>query len=500
MHAQSPIRGSLDKAGLHTRAICTHTLSDLPPATRRHVFAIVSASHRSSLGDLMHPLHALVVDDDADFLAGLTELMRGEGFSVDTASSISQAHALLVQRTPTLIIADLMLPDGNGMDLVREAEGSHNPDIVVVSGEATIDTAIEAVRLGALDYLTKPIDQPRLRTVLAHVRRSRELLQVVGSLRGELRRLGRFGPLVGTSPAMQKVYDLISRVAPTDASVLTMGESGTGKELVAQAIHGHSRRRTAPFVAINCGAMPAALIESELFGHERGSFTGATQLRRGHFERADGGTLFLDEITEMPIDLQVKLLRALETGTVMRVGADKTTPVDVRIIAATNRPPEVAVRDGKLREDLLYRINVFPIAMPPLRERSSDVVMLAEHFLDELNQSNNASKVLSEGSRVRLARHHWPGNVRELKNEMHRAFIMSEGVIEVAVGTGERVPATVNDGPSRNISIGSSLADVEQQVILATLEHCENDKRRAADVLGVSLKTLYNRLNVYKAV
>ena len=299
---------------------------------------------------------------------------------------------------------------------------------------------------------------------------------------------------------MQKVYDLITRVAPTDASVLTMGESGTGKELVAQAIHDHSRRRTAPFVAINCGAMPAALIESELFGHERGSFTGATQLRRGHFERAHGGTLFLDEITEMPIDLQVKLLRALETGTVMRVGADRTTPVDVRIIAATNCPPEIAVRDGKLREDLLYRINVFPIAMPPLRERSSDVVMLADHFLDELNRANNASKTLSEGSRVRLARHPWPGNVRELKNEMHRAFIMSEGVLEVAVGASERIPVVVSDGPSRNIRIGSSLADVEQQVILATLEHCENDTRRAADVLGVSLKTLYNRLNVYKAV
>ncbi len=463
----------------------------------------------------MPSMHALIVDDDADLLASLAEVIKAEGFEVSTAMSVADAREKLCTLTPALIITDLTLPDGNGMELVREAAGDQNPDVLVVSGEASIDSAIEALRLGALDYLTKPIDHPRLKSVLAHVQRARELTQVVGSLRGELRKLGRFGPLIGGSRAMQQIYDLITRVAPTDASVLVVGESGTGKELAAQAIHDHSRRRTGPFVGINCGAMPAALIESELFGHERGSFTGATQLRRGHFERASGGTLFLDEITEMPIDLQVKLLRALETGTVMRVGGDKTTRVDVRIIAATNCMLETAVRDGKLREDLMYRLNVFPIAMPPLRDRSSDVVKLAEHFLEELNRAEGTSKRFSDASRERLVQHSWPGNVRELKNEVHRAFIMAEDTIHVTAPTGESPSVGVantengassastsstSGGPIRNIRIGTSLADIEREIILATLEHCGNDKRRAAEILGISLKTFYNRINVYKAV
>ena len=445
-------------------------------------------------------LHALIVDDDPDFLPSLSEVIQAEGFSVAGAASLEAARARMAEQTPALIITDLVLPDGSGMDLVREAEGAQHPDVLVVSGEATIDSAIEALRLGALDYLTKPIDHPRLRTVLAHVQRARELKAEVGTLRGKLRRLGRFGPLIGASTAMQRIYDLITRVAPTDASVFIAGESGTGKELVAQAIHEHSRRHAGAYVAINCGAMPPALIESELFGHERGSFTGATQQRRGHFERASGGTIFLDEITEMPIDLQVKMLRVLETGTVMRVGGDTTTRIDVRVVAATNRPPEEAVKDGKLREDLLYRLNVFPIVMPPLRERSGDVVMLADYFLEQLNQEHGTSKTLSDASRQRLTTPDWPGNVRELKNEIHRAFIMSEDVIETLTAPVERSTAAAPAGPARTIRIGSSLAEVERQLILATLEHCEGDKRRAAEILGISLKTLYNRLNVYEAV
>jgi DNA-binding NtrC family response regulator len=445
-------------------------------------------------------LHALIVDDDPDFLASLQSVIEAEGLTVTGASSLSEARAALAESTPALIITDLALPDGSGMDLVRDLEGDSGPDVLVVSGEATVDTAVEALRRGALDYLTKPIDHHRLHSVLAHVQRARELKAEVGTLRGELRRLGRFGPLIGSSQGMQRIYDMIARVAPTDAPVFIVGESGTGKELVAQAIHEHSRRRSGPYVAINCGAMPPQLIESELFGHEKGSFTGATQQRRGHFERASGGTIFLDEITEMPIDLQVKLLRVLETNTVMRVGGDTTTKVDVRTIAATNRPTDVAVRDGKLREDLLYRLNVFPIVIPPLRERPGDVVMLAEHFVEQLNQTNGTSKTLSDASRQRLAAHDWPGNVREIKNEIHRAFILSEDVIEVLVASGVRSPSAAPAGPSRTIRIGSTLSDVERQVILATLEHCEGDKRRAAEILGISLKTLYNRLNVYEAV
>jgi DNA-binding NtrC family response regulator len=445
-------------------------------------------------------LHSLIVDDDPDFLASLAEIIRSEGFVVATASSLDEARAKLAEQTPALIITDLMLGSASGMDLVREVEGDQFPDVVVVSGEATVDSAVEALHLGALDYLTKPIDHARLKTVLAHVQRNRELKAEVGTLRGELRKLGRFGPMIGASRSMQRVYDLITRVAPTDAPVFLIGESGTGKELAAQAIHEHSRRRSGPSIAINCGAMAPTLIESELFGHERGSFTGATQQRRGHFERASGGTLFLDELTEMPIDLQVKLLRVLETGTVMRVGGDATTRVNVRIIAATNRAPDIAVRDGKLREDLLYRLNVFPILMPPLRERAGDVAMLAEYFLEELNQLEGTSKRLSDTSRERLAKHAWPGNVRELKNEIHRGFIMTEDVVEALPGSGSSSATLSPGGPPGAFRIGSTLADVERQVILATLEHCENDKRRAAEMLGISLKTLYNRLNTYAAV
>jgi DNA-binding NtrC family response regulator len=445
-------------------------------------------------------LRALIVDDDVDFAKSLAALVEREGFSVSTASSIKEARASIANGPPVLITADLHLPDGSGIDLLREVESVADCDVVVISGQATLDSAIEALRLGALDYLTKPLHMPRLKTILGHVTRARALKEEIGSLRHELRKFGRFGPLVGNSPAMQKVYDLISKVAPTQASVFITGESGTGKELAAQTIHELSRRRTQPFIPINCGAMPPTLIESELFGHERGSFTGATQMRRGYFERASGGTLFLDEITEMPFELQVKLLRVLETGKLMRVGGDEAIPVDVRIIAATNRQPEQAVQDGKLREDLLYRLNVFPIALPPLRDRREDALLLAESFLQELNQTEETTKTFSEECRDQFLSRSWPGNVRELKNEVHRSFIMAEDVIDLLTDAPPRPVPAAADGPIKTIQVGTSLAQVERQLILATLEHCGNDKRKASAILGISLKTLYNRLNVYEAV
>ncbi|HYM79985.1 MAG TPA: sigma-54 dependent transcriptional regulator [Candidatus Limnocylindria bacterium] len=443
--------------------------------------------------------NALIVDDDTDFLSSLAELIKREGFSVATAGSVAEARQQLEKGIPSLIVADLGLPDGSGIDLLRDVEGIAQSDVIIMSGQATVDAAIDALRLGALDFLIKPLDMPRLKTVLAHIMRSRALKEEVDSLRDELRRLGRFGPLIGGSPEMQSVYDLITKVAPTDASVFITGDSGTGKELVAQTVHQLSRRRKQPFLPLNCGAVPATLIESELFGHERGSFTGATQLRRGHFERASGGTLFLDEITEMPIELQVKLLRVLENNALMRVGGEEPITVNVRILTATNRSPEEAVRAGKLREDLLYRLNVFPIALPPLRDRRDDVLLLADHFLQQLNDAEQTSKRFSPTSRERILAHAWPGNVRELKNEVHRAYIMSEDVIELdGLSAGSHEPAAA-DGGLRSIRIGASLADVERQLILATLEHCAGDKRKAAAILGISLKTLYNRLNVYAA-
>ena len=285
----------------------------------------------------MAVLTALIVDDDPDFRGSMALLVGREGFRVREAASLAAARSRLAESPADLVLVDLQLPDGDGLDLAVEESARATTSFVVITGNASVDSAVDALRKGALDYLTKPVDHARLQSVLAHVSRAFSLRAEVASLRGELRELGHFGPLIGRSKPMQEVFDLIARVAPTEASVMVMGESGTGKELVAQTIHSQSRRKEAPFVAINCGAISPNLIESELFGHEKGSFTGADRRRRGFFEQADGGTLFLDEITEMPLELQVKLLRVLETRSVTRVGSAEAIPVDVRVIAATNR-------------------------------------------------------------------------------------------------------------------------------------------------------------------
>jgi two-component system, NtrC family, response regulator HydG len=444
-------------------------------------------------------LRALLIDDDADFIAGLTEIARQEGFAIVTASSLKEARAHLSREQVDIAVVDLALPDGSGIELLEELKDTAGTDVIIVSGVATVDSAIEALRLGALDYLTKPLDMRRLRAVLANAARVRSLKEQVGTLRGELRKFGRFGRMVGQSPQMQKVYDLIARVAPTDATVFITGESGTGKELVAQAIVDLSSRRHKPFIPLDCGAIPPTLIESELFGHERGSFTGASTQRRGHFERASGGSLFLDEVTEMPVELQVKLLRVLESGALTRVGGEARIPVSVRLIAASNRPPKEAIQAGKLREDLYYRLNVFPIVIPPLRDRQQDTLLLAEHFLEKMNDSEGKSKRLSADARERILAYPWPGNVRELKNELHRAFIMSDVVIELE----GLVAAPLSTSASRPGAQqppdlgGGSLDEAERQLIFATLDRCGGDKKRAAEILGISLKTLYNRLHLY---
>jgi DNA-binding NtrC family response regulator len=309
--------------------------------------------------------------------------------------------------------------------------------------------------------------------------------------------VGRLGLLLGAAEPMLATYEMMNRVAPTDATVLLVGESGTGKDLAATTLHLLSRRAKAPFLPLNCGAISPTLIESELFGHERGSFTGAQHRHKGYFERAHGGTLFLDEISEMPIELQVKLLRVLETGTLARIGGDQQVAVDVRVIAATNRDPHRAVADGKLREDLLYRLQVFPIQMPPLRERDGDVELLASYFLGQLNERQATAKRFSDDAMERLCNHVWPGNVRELKNVIHRAFIMADEEI-----TPRCLPREVGgeSGPARslNFQVGASISDVEQRLIMATLDAYAGNKRKTAEVLGVSLKTLYNRLNMYR--
>ena len=439
---------------------------------------------------------ALVVDDDQDIAAVLTELVEREGFAVTSAPTLARAREEIAATVPDIVLVDIHLPDGSGLELLDD-QGPAAAEVVLITGQASVETAVDALRRGAADYLTKPVDFPRLKTVLAHVTRTLEMKDEIGALRTELRRMGRFGALIGASAPMQKVYDLIGRVARTEASILLTGETGTGKEVVAQTIHALSRRSKKPFIPVDCGAISPTVIESELFGHERGSFTGAERQHKGYFERAHTGTLFLDEITEMPVELQVKLLRVLETSDVLRVGADKPINIDVRIIAATNRRPEEAVSAGKLREDLLYRLNVFPIPLPPLRDRGDDVEPLADHFLAELNAAEGTSKHLSLAARERLRGHHWPGNLRELKNVIHHAFIVADGEL----GLEELGDTAAGKGPAKSLTmaVGTPLVDAERRLILAALDQFAGDKKKVASALQISVATLYTRLNEYKS-
>ncbi|GAB4507209.1 MAG: sigma-54 dependent transcriptional regulator [Sulfuricaulis sp.] len=443
--------------------------------------------------------HALLVDDDANTLSVLADLVSREGFITATAASLQEARECMAKQRPDVVLLDLVLPDGDGMDLFQDVESRDATEIILITGHASVETSIQALRMGATDYLLKPVNVKQLKAILSRVSRPTDLKKEIGALRDELRSLGRFGRLLGTSDTMQKVYDQIERVAPTAVTVLITGESGTGKELVAQTLHDLSRRRKQAFIAVNCGAISPQLIESELFGHEKGSFTGALYEHKGYFERANGGTLFLDEISEMPVELQVKLLRVLEMGAFMRVGSGKQTEVDVRVIAATNRVPEQAVADGKLREDLLYRLQVFPLHLPPLRERAGDVELIAQKFLEEINRIESSVKSLDTGALEALMRYHWPGNVRELKNIIHRAYIMADDVINADCLPLETEKANRVNGPFFQVRVGSTISDMERHLIMATLQQCAGNREKAAEMLGISLKTLYNRLREYES-
>ena len=441
---------------------------------------------------------ALLVEDDADFRASLARLVERENFTVLEAGSLKEARALLSEDPPDVAFVDPMLPDGSGLDLLSE-EYSPRPDFVVVTGNATVRSAVEALRNGAIDFLTKPVDRVRLHAILAHLARTQALRHKLVALRGDLRRLGRFGSMVGRSPAMQAVYELISRIGPTRAGVLITGETGTGKELVAETIHQMSPRAASPFVAVNCAAIAPNVIESELFGHIRGSFTGADRSRMGYFESASGGTLLLDEITEMSEGLQARLLRVIETGRLFRVGTSEPLTVDVRLIAATNRDPEKAIAEGRLREDLYWRLNVCQIDVPPLRERGDDIVMLAEHFLASHNAREGQSKRWSAQALRRLRVYPWPGNVRELRNYVERAAIVGRDVIDEPTPIGEPSDEAMADPTTLLVPVGTPLDEVERNMILATLRLVQGDKPEAARRLGISLKTLYTRLNLYQA-
>jgi len=450
--------------------------------------------------------HALIVEDEPDAAKMMAALIATEDFTVATANSLRDARRQIALQQPDIVLLDLQLPDGNGLELFEDQDLIAHSEVVLITGHASLETSIQALRMGAADYLIKPVNIKQLQGILSRVMRPSALRAELQSLTAEWEKSGHFGHLWGRSAPMQRIYEQVSRVAGTAVTVFITGESGTGKEVVAKTVHDLSRRRKQPFLAVNCGAISPNLIESEIFGHEKGSFTGAERQHQGFFERAHGGTLFLDEITEMPLDLQVKLLRVLESGTFMRVGSTVSQQTDVRVIAATNRPPEQAVAAGRMREDLLYRLNVFPIELPPLRERAEDIALLAEHFLAEVNEREGVRKRFSPAAIGRLSRYRWPGNVRELRNVVQRAYVMagddvitdewlpSDAPSQAPVATAATAAASA---PQISIPLGTSMADAERQLILATLAHYNNHKERTAAVLGVSLKTLYNRLKEY---
>lgn len=451
--------------------------------------------------------YALVVEDDSDSARMMAAIASVNGFKVSTAATLDDARRSIEHKRPDVLLLDVQLPDGNGMTLLDHHALTSGTGIVLMTGHASLATSIDALRRGALDYLVKPVDGQRLRELLIRLR---------NPLPGGLGAPGATGALalqgatdvhrrasvqmLGNSAAMRQVAWQIERVSATSLPVFITGESGTGKELAAQSIHQHSLRHGGPFVALNCAALSPHLIESELFGHERGSFTGAERQRHGYFERADGGTIFLDEVTEMPLALQAKLLRVLETGSFQRVGSTELLKADVRIVAASNRRADVAVSEGALRSDLFYRLSAFPLQLPPLRERQGDILLLAHHFLEEICRQGGAGKVLTPEAEKCLLRHAWPGNARELRNAVQRAYVMTEGSeIDaqwlVSAGPGPIFTGT-EDLP---IAPGLSLAAAEERLIMATLVLCDGHKEKTAAVLGISLKTLYNKLRTYQA-
>jgi DNA-binding NtrC family response regulator len=442
----------------------------------------------------------LVVDDEPAEREGLARLVGQWGYEVETASSGEEALDLVETQHPAVVVTDLVLPEMDGLTLLQKLKETGRPPIVLlVTGHGTVETAVEAMRHGAFDYLTKPVDTTRLQVLLEKSIEQESLSREVNFLRHQLRQKGSFGQMVGQSRSMQEVYRWVELAGTSTAPVLVFGESGTGKELVARTIHELSNRRSKPFVAINCAAIPETLIESELFGHERGAFTGATERRLGCFELTDGGTLFLDEIAEMDSNTQAKLLRVLQEGSFRRVGGGKhEIQVDVRVVAATNQIPTEAITNGKLREDLFYRLNVFSIHLPPLRDRREDIPLLAKTFVEEFNrQDNRQVRGLSSEAEREMERYHWPGNVRELRNVIQRAVVLSgTGLIGV-----EHLPDTVLKAaaPAPAAAAGSvtPIREMERDMILRALEETGQDKRRAAQLLGISLKTLYNKLAKY---
>lgn len=437
-------------------------------------------------------------------------MISGWGFQVETAADGQEAIEKLSGFSANVIITDLMMPRMDGFELMKRLSSNGGmPPAIVLTAFGNIETAIQTIHeLGAFWFLEKPIQPAALRVLLERAASQSQLAEETQRLQRQLANSGVLIDMVGTSPQMQQVFNVIQQVAPSKAAVLVVGESGTGKELVARAIHQLSTRRAGPFVAINCAAMPETLMESELFGHEKGAYTGAFERRAGCFELAQHGTLLLDELAEMPSATQAKLLRVLEDSRVRRLGGKNEISVDVRVIAATNRNLDDALKKGDLREDLFYRLNVFQIHLPALRQRLTDLPVLTEALIAHLNRKHNCNvNYVSPEVMEAFRKHIWPGNVRELRNVLERAVIMAgEGAIQTAhlpydfgVPVGSRPPAQLLEPDSVRLPVGTTVSDAEKALIQLTLQHTKNNKTRAAEILGISLKTLFNKLKEYGA-
>jgi DNA-binding NtrC family response regulator len=448
-------------------------------------------------------LKILIVDDEEPARQGLTALLARWGYDVDEAGDGQEALAKAAAGLPSVVVSDLVMPKMDGLELLRALKTDVPfASVILLTGQGSIDTAVTAMKEGAYDYLTKPVDVARLRLLIPKAAERGEALREVALLRRKLSQVWGMGRLVGTSAGMQEVYRLIEVAAPTTAPVLISGESGTGKELVARTLHDLSPRSKGPFVAVNCAAIPETLLESEIFGHEKGAFTGALERRPGCFELAHEGTIFLDEIAEMNPGTQAKFLRILQDGAVRRLGGRTEIRVDVRVLAATNKDPVKAIQEGTFREDLYYRLNVVSLVLPPLRERRDDIPALVQAFIEEFNaRYDKHIRALDEAVLSGLVAQAWPGNVRELRNTLERAII----VCETDTILPKHIPpsptlrvADPGDGPdSVSFRVGTNLEDAEKALILKTLAANGNNKTRAADVLGISLKTLHNKLKTY---
>jgi DNA-binding NtrC family response regulator len=452
-----------------------------------------------------HRLRILFVDDEAPIRLVMKNELPRLGHDVTVVEDGRAALRILEEQSFDAAIVDLRMPGLSGWDVVTHLKkAAPETDVIIHTGHGDIDDAIQAVRLGAYDFLRKPCTLVEIANVLSRVAEKKLLSNKAAALEAQLKSVRGGTDLVGETPSMLRVKKLVEKIAPTDSSVLILGETGTGKELVARRIHELSTRSQMPFVAVNCGALPENLVESELFGHKKGAFTGADTPRKGLIEVANGGTLFLDELGELDKAMQVKMLRFLESGELRRVGENDAFTVDVRVVCATNRSLQDMVSEGSFREDLFFRVNTFEIRLPPLRERKDDLPLLATVLLTRhLKRKQSAEEMLSPEAITLLRQHDWSGNVRELSNALEHAAILSDGVAikpeDLPLSVGSRRP--VNDRPFdvSNFPRPMTLREIEMEVILQTLDKYEGDKPRTSDELGIALKTLYNKLNSHHA-